>query len=104
MPSIVQLDACGDAGRPQLCLAFTRRVTRRHTGRARLLGSRDGPPIARRRAPGSSGSVVIVVRGLEVVVVEVARDGGPELDALTVGGAEVDPGPDPGVDVLLQRV
>ena len=58
------------------------------------------------RAPGGSGGsvVVVVVKWLEVVLVEVAGDGGAELDALEVGGPEVDPGPDAGVDVFLQRV
>ena len=55
-------------------------------------------------APGPGGSVAVVVDGLEVVVVEVARDGRAELDALKVGGPEVDAGPDASVDVLFQRV
>ena len=42
--------------------------------------------------------------GLEVVLVEVARDLRAELGTRDVGGAEVDPGPDARVDVLLQRV
>jgi hypothetical protein len=45
-----------------------------------------------------------VVDWLEVVFVEVAGDLCTELDALEVGGPEVDAGPDAGVDVLLQRV
>jgi hypothetical protein len=55
-------------------------------------------------APGSGGSVAVVVAvagWLEVMLVEVAGHRGAELDALEVGGAEVDAGPDACVDVFL---